>query len=34
MHWTFWDKAYLIGALVAFLSLAASLAYASFKTSK
>jgi len=34
MPWTFWDKFYLIGVTVAFLSLAASIAYASMRAGK
>lgn len=32
MHWSFWEKAYLFGAIIAFLSLATSILYASIVT--
>ncbi len=34
MPWTFWDKFYLIGVVVAFLSLAGSIFYASMIAGK
>jgi len=34
MHWSFWEAAYLFGAIVAFLALASAIVYASILTAK